>query len=327
MHPALSVIFFTTLSGAGYGLMFLAAAGIALGRWPDGVANTVLPIATGAALAMLGLAASFAHLGQPQRAWRAFSQWRTSWLSREGVASAVTFVPAALVAALALVAPDAVAQRVAAALLAVGCIVTVFCTARIYSSLVTIRAWHNAYVLPAYLLFALFTGGLWLWTLASWGAIAEEDPWLRIGLPAWLLGAVVLAAMTLAIVKLYYWRHIDTAPLASTPESATGLGRYGTVAAFERPHTEESYITKEMGFVVARRHSARLRAIALLVGLAAPLAAMFVPMFRPHDTPWVATLALIAGSIGVFVERWLFFAEAKHVVTLYYDSSHRRHES
>ena len=31
MHPALSVLFFTTLSGAGYGLLGLLGAGVALG--------------------------------------------------------------------------------------------------------------------------------------------------------------------------------------------------------------------------------------------------------------------------------------------------------
>lgn len=321
MHPALSVIFFTTLSGAGYGLMFLAAVGIALGRWPAGVVDTVVPIAVGATLAMLGLAASFGHLGRPERAWRAFGQWRSSWLSREGVASTATFVPAALVAMLAFTAPGGLAQRIAAALLAIGCIVTVFCTARIYSSLKTVRAWHNAYVLPGYALFAFYTGGLWLWMLAAWGTIGTEDPWQRLGLPAWLLGAIVLAAMTLALLKLYYWRLLDTAKPASTPESATGLGRYGSVAAFERPHTEENYITKEMGFVLARKHASPLRAVALLAGLGAPLLLLFVPMFQPSNTPPYATLALVVASVGVFVERWLFFAEAKHVVTLYYGSA------
>ena len=45
-----------------------------------------------------GLLSSTAHLGRPERAWRAFSQWRTSWLSREGVAAVFTYVPAGLFA-------------------------------------------------------------------------------------------------------------------------------------------------------------------------------------------------------------------------------------
>ncbi len=40
-----------------------------------------------------GLLSSTLHLGNPQRAWRALSQWRSSWLSREGVMAMLTFVP------------------------------------------------------------------------------------------------------------------------------------------------------------------------------------------------------------------------------------------
>ena len=89
MHPALSVIFFTTLSGAGYGLLFWAAWHALTGQ---SATRTLLAcIAVAIVLSTIGLLSSLAHLGKPQRAWRAFSQWRTSWLSREGVASMATF--------------------------------------------------------------------------------------------------------------------------------------------------------------------------------------------------------------------------------------------
>ncbi len=51
-----------------------------------------------------GLIASLFHLGNPQRAWRALSQWRSSWLSREGVMAIATFVPLTLSAGLAILA-------------------------------------------------------------------------------------------------------------------------------------------------------------------------------------------------------------------------------
>lgn len=323
MHPALSVIFFTTLSGAGYGLLFLISAGIAAGLWPE-QAPAFVPLAVGTLLAGFGLASSFAHLGRPERAWRAFSQWRTSWLSREGVSAMATFAPVAVLAGAALFSPEALgtpALRACATLAAAGCVVTVYCTARIYSSLKTIRAWRDARVLPAYLLFAVYSGGLWLWVLAAWHARAEDDYWQRVGLPAWLLAVFVLAAMSLAFVKLFYWRSLDTPGDGPTPESATGLGRYGSVTAFERPHTEESYITKEMVFVVARKHAQTLRAAALLSGLALPLAAIGCVVLQPAASLAFSVVSIFAASLGIFVERWLFFAEAKHVVTLYYGSS------
>jgi len=38
--------------------------------------------------------------------------------------------------------------------------------------------------------------------------------------------------------------------------------------------------------------------------------------------PLVLTMALAAHMAGIFIERWLFFAEAKHSVTLYYGDAH-----
>lgn len=322
MHPALSVIFFTTVSGAGYGLLALLGAGIALGWWPRGFWPTAAPLAIGTLLVSLGLLASTAHLGQPLRAWRAFSQWRSSWLSREGVASVLTYLPALTLGAGLLTRAEApqwpLPLRVAGALLVLGAIATVFCTARIYSSLRTIPAWHNPWVAPAYLLFAAYSGGLWLWLLAALQQRGDALEWNRLGLPPWLLVGVVLCAMLATLVKLLYWRHIDTAPPLASAESATGLGGLGTVSAFERPHTEQNYITKEMGFVLARRHSAQLRVFSLIAGLGLPLVCIIAAIAWLSLTPALALLALLLGSLGIFAERWLFFAEARHVVNLYY---------
>src|SRR5436190_13384672 len=140
MHSAYSVILFTTASGAGLGLLaWLALLGmlgwVAAERWL-GLAGLGLAflLVTG------GLIFSTSHLGRPERAWRAFSQWRTSWLSREGVAAVATFAPALLLAADWLLrgAVGWAAWATAPAVLA-----TVWCTGMIYQSLPTIRAWHH----------------------------------------------------------------------------------------------------------------------------------------------------------------------------------------
>ena len=94
MHPAYSVIFFTTASGAGYGLLALLAAFGSAGALPPERWLGIVGIVGALALITFGLLSSTFHLGNPQRAWRAFSQWRTSWLSREGVASTLTYLPA-----------------------------------------------------------------------------------------------------------------------------------------------------------------------------------------------------------------------------------------
>lgn len=345
MHPALSVLFFTTLSGAGYGLWFLLGLALVCG-WPDcapGQASdwqtaqlhmqlcqpAALPthLLAGFVLVTAGLLASLGHLGQPQRAWRAFSQWRSSWLSREGVAALLTYMPCVILLALYLnvtlrtdssALPAArlahAAQPYLGGLLMLGCITTVFCTARIYSSLKTIHAWHNRYVLPGYLLLSLYSGALWCWMLGALPGVGWNDQHVRIGFAV----AILPLACASAIHKYLYWRFIDTTAAASTPESATGLGAIGQVRSFERPHTEDNYLTREMGFVVARKHADKLRLAALLLAFVPPLPLLELSLAWPQTNLWCSLAALLCASIGIFVERWLFFAQARHTVMLYY---------
>ena len=96
MHPAPSIVVFTVLSGAGYGLLALLGLGVLLGTMPATPATGLAGLGLGLGLATAGLVSSTFHLGHPERAWRALSQWRSSWLSREGVAALATFVPAAV---------------------------------------------------------------------------------------------------------------------------------------------------------------------------------------------------------------------------------------
>src|ERR1700755_2146976 len=96
MHPALSIVFFTTASGAGFALLLLLGLGAPLRLGPPSPSFGFTALALAVLLAIAGLASSAFHLGRPERAWRAFSQWRSSWLSREGVCSVLTFLPAAV---------------------------------------------------------------------------------------------------------------------------------------------------------------------------------------------------------------------------------------
>src|SRR5919108_965000 len=96
MHPALSIVFFTTASGAGFALLILLGLGAPLGLLPSSQSFGFAALAIAVLLAIGGLASSVFHLGRPERAWRALSQWRSSWLSREGVFSVFTFLPVAI---------------------------------------------------------------------------------------------------------------------------------------------------------------------------------------------------------------------------------------
>ena len=317
MHPALSVIFFTTLSGAGYGLLFWAACAALGGH--VAARPLLVSIALAIVLSTAGLVSSLFHLGKPSRAWRAFSQWRTSWLSREGVASMTTFLVAlllgvALLPGMLASAAEGTPVRLSiagtlVALAAMACaIATVACTAMIYASLKPIPAWRHRLVLPGYLLYGLFTGGLLFAAIeAGAGGRLENRPAM---LAVW-------AAIALWLLKRRYWNTVD-APLPATRGAAVGLPQR-EVSVFERPHTEANYLTREMGFVVARRHSRGLRLLAMLLTAMLPIVLLLPAWLFVHlDTmPWYAAAALCALA-GAFVERWLFFAEAKHMVTLYY---------
>ena len=314
MHPALSVIFFTTLSGAGYGLLAWTGVSLVLMQLRDSATPELqrlqwLLVACGLALATIGLLCSLAHLGKPRRAWRALSQWPTSWLSREGLAALATMLPAAALLVLLLRAPGATLATVLAvlgALLLVGALATVVCTAMIYASLRPIPAWRHPLVVPGYLLFALVTG-LALEFLLMALMLGDHDA------RGMLLILATLGLLTVAL-KALYWFETDRAHLPATRGDAVGLPQR-EVSVFERPHTEANYITREMAFVLARRHGKGLRWLTAGLLLGGPLVAFVLGGGLPIPALALAAFCLLAGT---FVERWLFFAQARHMVTLYY---------
>lgn len=318
MHPAFSVIFFTTASGAGFGLCAWFGLLALLDRLPSrNVALVALVL--GAALAAAGLLASLGHLGQPQRAWRAFGQWRSSWLSREGVASVLLFVPVCTLLWLLWSAPVSDAAhtlvatpllRVAGAALFVLALASVVCTAMIYHSLKPIPSWRHPLVVPVYLAFSLYTGGLVLAAVSGLGGAT---------VPSMTGFATLIGAALLWRLKRQVWAWIDTGRMPATRNAALGLPEGRGVHVFERPHTEANYLLREMGYVVARKHATRLRLVALvLFALVPALLALPAWLFVHLDAgPWFAAAALSA-LLGAAVERWLFFAEAKHLVTLYF---------
>jgi len=302
MHPAISVIFFTVTSGAGFGFMAMIGAGVPL---PQGLAAAFfIPLLAGG-LAVAGLLSSTFHLGHPERAWRAFSQWRSSWLSREGVMAVATLCLFGLYTLIWMTTGDRLLWL--GLIIALGALLTVYTTAMIYAQLKTVPHWHTALTPLCYLGFSLACGHLLATALGTTGGS----------------GAAGIAVLAIAIawgLKLAWWNRATTTSLAavgSTPETATGLGAIGKVRLLESPHSGENYLTREMVHVIGRKHAAKLRRIALLLGGALPLVIALAVWIFALSSVWliVAFAGLLA---GLFVERWLFFAEAQHAVSLYY---------
>jgi DMSO reductase anchor subunit len=287
MHPAPSVILFSTLSGLGFGL--LAFLGFGMPASTGWVAFVFYLL--GYLLAVGGLIASTFHLGHPERALKAFKQWRSSWRSREGICAVAALLIMGLYAIGAIFFDQL--WSLVGIIGGILSILTVFTTSMIYTQIKTVPRWHNV-TTPIMFLSICIAGG------------------------ALMAGQVSLAMPLLAIAgiaQIAHWVLGDKALAKSgtTLATATGLGARGDVRAFEPPHTGTNYLLKEFVYVIGRKHAAKLRVVAIVLMVGLPL--ILLTLSHSHI---LAGLAVISHLVGVFAARWLFFAEAEHVVGLYY---------
>lgn len=313
MHPAYSVIIFTVTSGAGFGLLIWLAVLALTGKVTTAPALGLVGLGLAFALVAAGLISSTAHLGRPERAWRAFSQWRTSWLSREGVLAVATFLPASIFALWwAFFGVRGPLFNVAGGLAIALGLASVYATGMIYQSLTTIRAWAHPLVASIYIVLAVATGGtLAIFVLRMFGEAQEG-----------VAQASIAINLLAAILKYAYWRSIDTEPRTRTAGDATGLGQFGTVRVLDPPHTQANFVMREMGYAVARKHAKILRIIAVSLGFVVPAVLTAVSLMVPVvGALLLAGLAVASMIVGIMTERWLFFAEAQHVVTLFYGAA------
>jgi sulfite dehydrogenase (quinone) subunit SoeC len=297
MHPAPSMIVFTVLTGIGLGMVAWIGLGLA---GEAGWAAVVLALIAAAA----GGVASVGHLARPSRAMYAFTQWRSSWLSREACLLLATMAVFGVYAGLWLLGGVRVAPLgwLAAAL----ALATIYATAMIYASLRAVPRWSGTPT-PALFLATALAGGL-LGTGAAIGISGGDAP-------VWL----VLLALLLAAGIAVWWqtraagarRNLD----GSTIETATGLAGRGRVRLFEPPHTGPNYLLREMAFQVGRKRAFRLRQLGAVLGYLVPTALAVLAMAFGG---WLLAPAFLSHLAGMLALRWLFFAEAEHVQALYY---------
>jgi len=301
MHPAPSIVVLTVLSGLGLGMM--AWLGVGLG--PDTGLFRWLACALALGLVAGGGLASALHLGRPENAWRAFSQWRTSWLSREAwlmVAAPVAFGLYALIWCLG--GWRLWGLGLIAAALSLG---AVYATAMIYAQLKPVPRW-SATPTRAMFLTAALVGGL-----------------VGVGGAAGVVGAPVpgwgSALAFLAGAGVWVWWQTAAAGASrssqgSSAETATGLGHMGRVRMFEAPHTGSNYLLDEMAYRVGRKRAYQIRLIGAGLGYAVPLLLSLLALLAGG---WLMVPALVCHITGMLALRWLFFAEAEHVQALYYE--------
>ena len=181
---------------------------------------------------------------------------------------------------------------------------TVYATSMIYASLRTVVCWHHPLTPVCYLMFSVSGGSLafvWLSVVVN----QQASDWF-----AYVAGGLISAAW---VVKFFWWRRLDTRKSKSSLASATGLGALGKVKPLCPTYFGKLFTNRD-GFVVARRHAVKLRAISTLLGCVLPILILFLTA----NLIVLLSVALFAHLVGIFVERWLFFAEARHVVSTYY---------
>lgn len=304
MHPAFSVIFFTVTSGLGYGLIILLILAQLTGFAGEIEKQQILTAGiTAIVLITLGLLSSTLHLANRKNAWRAFNRFRTSWLSKEGVFS-VLFYPFALGYLAAVWWGDSQAWWVTGlgSIALILAALTIFSTGMIYACLKTIRQWHTALTPTSYIWLGLMLGALAL------TAILGSESRLLVGLT---LAIIVIAA----IVKWIYFMWIGT-PKGSSINTATGFTR-AVVRILDPGHTAGTFLTHEFGYEPSAGNALLLRSFMFLLAFIVPGILLIVILNNPQMIN-LSYVALVIAYVGVLVERWLFFAEARHVVNLYH---------
>jgi DMSO reductase anchor subunit len=323
MHPAFSVIFLTTLIGAGQGLFlaaFTAESYAAFGLLPP-VAPSFLSLSSGIALILMagGLGASFFHLGRPERAWRAAAQWRTSWLSREVIAlpafMGALFLYGALhfskinpvLGHLPSGAPIELSAVIGSAATLMAFVLFV-CTAMIYAGLRFLREWHTPLTVINYILLGGASGFTLAAALAAF-ALPDFAPFFA----GW---AVILTLAGLVSRTASLIRNARLKP-KSTPQTAIGI-KHPRIVQKTQGAMGGSFNTREF-------FHGQSQAVLRSVKWGFLLTAFLIPMILlsaglSMGAGGVLSLAFLIQYLGLLAERWFFFAQANHPQNLYYQA-------
>jgi DMSO reductase anchor subunit len=310
VHPALSVIFLTTLIGAGQGLFLTVFALELAGElrpWSAGSSFAVWAAAVSLSLLAAGLTASFFHLGHPERAWRAATKWRTSWLSRE-----VLVLPALMAAVSAYGLSHFAGWSGTLWVGAIGallCVALFVCTGMIYACLKFIQEWHTPYTVINFALFGAASGVLCAAALAA-RLVPAGLPGLDLAALGLLITSAVLRSATLA-------RNRRLRPRSSL-QTAIGV-KHPRIVQLAQGFSAGSFNTREFFHGGSQALVARMRLGAWLFGFAVPIALTIAAVITRQAPFW--DLAFVAQMLGMGFERWTFFASARHPQNLYYQQA------
>lgn len=304
MRPAASIVLFTTLAGAGQGMAFWAAVAAVAGeaplslRWQLWVAMVLL---------VLGLGASFFHLGHPLRAWRAVLMWRTSWMSREVILLPL-FIALVAIWALVLTSGPVSLALLLAWMVIPGALALWYCTAMIYACIRFIREWAHPLTIVNYVMTGLACGAVACGAVAALTGDAAWEQWLR--------GVAVLAIAVAWSLRAVALRRNARLKPKSTLQSATGLTS-PRIAQKAMGMTGGSFNTREFFHGATPFALRMIEVTSQVLAFAAPL--LVIAGAAPSPAGWAYALAL--QFVGLLADRWLFFAQAHHPQNLYYQAA------
>ena len=307
MHPSKSIIFFTVISGTGYGIFIGLLFNILFIEISYSLNYKLFISLVSFLMIVLGLLSSTLHLGHPERAWRAFSQWKSSWLSREGLVSVITFFPMVLFYYFWINNINGYVFLLI--ILCIFSLLTIFCTGQMYATLKTIPSWNNSLVTPIYIFNGITVGSLFVYSINfyfNYNIFLYEK-------------FIIITIILNLLLKISYWILIRQ-KTDTNIQTAVGI-KSKNISFFEGPHTGKNYLTTEMINKSNNKNNNLLRLTFCILTFIIPLY-----MINQYSTLIVDQFILklsmifvfILALVGMIIERYLFFIQSKHVVGLYY---------
>ena len=307
MHPSKSIIFFTVISGTGYGIFIGLLFNILFMEISYSLNYKLFISLVSFLMIVLGLLSSTLHLGHPERAWRAFSQWKSSWLSREGLVSVITFFPMVLFYYFWINNINGYVFLLI--ILCIFSLLTIFCTGQMYATLKTIPSWNNSLVTPIYIFNGITVGSLFVYSINfyfNYNIFLYEK-------------FIIITIILNLLLKISYWILIRQKTNTNI-QTAVGI-KSKNISFFEGPHTGKNYLTTEMINKSNNKNNNFLRLTFCILTFIIPMY-----MINQYSTLIVDQFILklsmifvfILALVGMIIERYLFFIQSKHVVGLYY---------
>ena len=307
MYPSKSIIFFTVISGTGYGIFIGLLFNILFIEISYSLNYKLFISLVSFLMIVLGLLSSTLHLGHPERAWRAFSQWKSSWLSREGLVSVITFFPMVLFYYFWINNINGYVFLLI--ILCIFSLLTIFCTGQMYATLKTIPSWNNSLVTPIYIFNGITVGSLFVYSINfyfNYSIFLYEK-------------FIIITIILNLLLKISYWILIRQ-KTDTNIQTAVGI-KSKNISFFEGPHTGKNYLTTEMINKSNNKNNNLLRLTFCILTFIIPLY-----MINQYSTliadQFILKLSMIfvfiLALVGMIIERYLFFIQSKHVVGLYY---------